>query len=221
MRTEHGHGTAQARAASRVLVGGGFPAADFAASLVEFNSDLEEIGETPLEHYVDNDRCSFRGITALSYLADGSIVFATSVGHLYRILPSANGPAEVVPLGWFHPEGGAYTAPLFALDGERLLAGVAQRRGRPHEWLTYDLKTGRSVAHPFELVGSDDQPRKGLALYGSITRDNFGACYVAGRYIEKGREVPPALRVELSDPPRSVLGFSTAAIGSRNAVAVE
>lgn len=171
------------------------PSADqsrFTATLVEFDETLQELAETPLEHYLPLNAPDAHGITGIAYGADQSLYFTTHVGQLYRITPSSSGPATVEPLGWFHPRGPAYAPSLFSWDGGDTLVGVAQREGEPHEWVTFDLRTRTATAQPLEIEGLPGN----LLLYGSLTRDNGGVCYLAGMQ----SAAPVLLRVEFELP---------------------
>jgi hypothetical protein len=172
-------------------------------SLVEFGPDLVEIHTTPLENYLGVAPTESHGIVGIAYLADGRMVFATHAGQLYCIEPRAGQPALVTPLGWFHPAGSAYTPSIFALDGQRYLAGIAQRVGSgPYEWLTYDLQTNESKAELFPLADFNLVPQNTL-LYGSIARDDAGACYVVGisadRPVAFKVQVEPQVASDVSD----------------------
>ena len=163
-------------------------------SLVEFGPDLVEIHATPLENYLGTTPTESHGIVGIAYLADGRMVFTTHAGQLYCIEPRRGQAALVTPLGWFHPAGTAYTPSLFALDGQRYLAGIAQRTGGgPYEWLTYDLQTNQSNAELFPLADFNLVPQNTL-LYGSIVRDDAGACYLVG--ISADRPVAFKVHVE-------------------------
>jgi hypothetical protein len=168
------------------------PAEPFSAELVEFDTDLKEVGSTPLQYYADVQAGrDSHGLTGLSYLADGSIVVATSIGQLYRITPSDSGAAKVEALGWLHPTGKAYAGSLFPLDGERYVTAVT-RSGAGFEWVTYDLTTEKSQAQklPFEVPE--------MLLYGSSTRDDKGRFYVVGLQQGSTRGSKPLLlQIEL------------------------
>jgi hypothetical protein len=167
------------------------PTEPFSAELVEFDTDLKEVGSTPLQYYADFQAGrDSHGLTGLSYLADGSIVIATSIGQLYRITPSDSGVAKVETLGWIHPTGKAYAGSLFPLDGERYLTGVT-RSGAGFEWVTYDLVSKKAQVQklPFEVPE--------MLLYGSSTRDNKGRFYVVGLQQAQRGSKPLLLQVEL------------------------
>ena len=162
----------------------------FAATLVELDATLRELGETPLKHYFAGDPRTDRshGITGAVYLADESMVFTTHLGFLYRIVPQQEGPAEVMPLGWFHPDGSAEAESLFTYAGRRYLLGVARRQGKPYQWLVYDLISRSSRAVDLRLVDLITPPRKNTLLFGSMTRDDLGRFYIVGRYHRNGIE---------------------------------
>jgi hypothetical protein len=179
-------------------------AAELTVTLVEFDTMLKEIAETPLRHYIEDSPLDTHGIVSFQYLADRSIVFVTHPGYLYRVTPHDDRPAEVAELGWIHPKGEAYVASLFSLDGTRYLAGVSNRDGR-HEWLVYDLVTRKSVASRFELPTQNGKPLQDLLLYGSLTRDNLGNFYVGGTFtIEPSKGAPILLQVR---PGSSSMGL--------------
>jgi hypothetical protein len=166
-----------------------------AASLVELDENLRELGETALEHYLPSDDLLSHGITGVQPMADGSIAFVTHVGYLYRIVPTFGGAADVQPLGWFHPQGETYVASLFTYSGNGELVGVSP--GPPCEWLVFDLDTHTSTAAPMPVA---DTLQGGL-LYGSDTRDELGRLYLVGaRTLSGGDELAPIALV--LTPPR-------------------
>jgi hypothetical protein len=167
---------------------------DAGVTLVEFNSNLEEIATTPLNNYLGSGKPrKNHGIVGLVYLDDGSMVISTHVGYLYRITPQSAGPSRVDALGPFDPVAPGYAPSLFTFAGERYLVGVARKkktsRGdmRRHVWLVYDLQSGRSQRVDFAFDGK-------ALIYGSITRDLAGRFYVAGRRRQaEGEQLEPLL----------------------------
>lgn len=159
-------------------------------ALVEFDRNLDELGATPLVHYAnDEEPHDNLGILGSVYFADKSIIFVTHLGYLYRISPSLDGPSLVDGLGWFHPEGTAFTPALFTYEGKHLLVGIGRRK-REFAWLVYDLSTNSSVAIPFAPNGG---------VFGSNTRDDRGRFYVAGRRRTEGpkRHMPVLLQLQI------------------------
>lgn len=158
----------------------------FSAELVEFDTDLKQVGSTRLDHYIDaNGVRDSHGLIGLSYVANGSIIVSTHVGYLYRITPANSGAARVEGLGWIHPNGMSYASSLFPIDGERYLAAVTTGNAG-FQWVVYDLQNreGRAQALPFE--GQD-------LLYGSSTRDDVGRFYVVGRQKKRPSGSKPIL----------------------------
>jgi len=159
-----------------------------AATLVEYDAALNEVAQTPLEHYIDRTPAFSHGMTAIQPLADGSVVFATCQGYLYRIFPPAGtGPATVVGLGWLHPAGARYVASLFTYGGRRYVMGLATEGkdtdagAHDHfDWVFYDLEARQGVPVPFVASGYDEPSLRSALLYGSVTRDNAGRFYVVG-----------------------------------------
>ncbi len=167
------------------------PNEPFSAQLVEYDTNLKEVGNTPLVYYATNSPRDSHGLIGLSYLADGSIVVSTHVGYLYRITPSASGAARVEALGWIHPKGPSYAGSLFPIDDNRHLAAVVDI-GAGHDWVVYDLlnRTGVAQKLPFDTAGK--------FLYGSSTRDDKGRFYVTGRQPKQGGgNKPLVLQIEL------------------------
>jgi hypothetical protein len=170
---------------------------ELVVTLVELDHDLQQVGESPLAHYTVTMDDQSHGITGIQPLADQSVAFITDQGRLYHLTPRAGQPADVQDLGWFHPQGKVYMASLFSADGERNLLGASRRplpEGQQWEWLVYDLTTGSSRATPLALPDHGGQPLPQALLYGSITRDNTGACYLVGMF-HRGKDIPFALRV--------------------------
>jgi hypothetical protein len=160
------------------------------AELVEYDSELREIGATPLEDYLGKGSPeSNHGITGLAYLADGRLVFSTHRGRLYLIEPRSGGAAKVESVGWFHPDGEAYAPSLFSFTGGSLLGGVTQHRGR-YEWVVFELETRVSGAFPLDTKGLRD-----VLLYGSIARDDAGRFYAVGWAAGQGGHRPLVMQI--------------------------
>ncbi len=162
-----------------------------AVSLVEFDAQLNEVANTPINHYLGGkDPAASHGITGFVHMRDGSIVFVTHEGCLYRIAPPpGNGPtpAAVTELGFFHPDGSRYVASMFTYDGTRHVMGVSMTRKGQFEWLTFDLTTLSATAAPLALSYDDNRIIWKHLLYGSITRDNDGHAYVVGTDMKTGK----------------------------------
>ncbi|MFI5381057.1 MAG: hypothetical protein ACHRHE_17305 [Tepidisphaerales bacterium] len=167
---------------------------DPAVNLVEFDSDLREVGQTPLAHYLLGKPTATHGITGLTTMVDGSLYFLTHPGYLFRVTPRADGLAEVRELGPFNGKGQSHSASLFTPDGRRYLAGVSKAKdARVYEWLRYDLTTNTCAARPFEVPVPNFPPMKDVLLYGSMTRDGGGDYYVVGTHM--ATRLPIVLRV--------------------------
>ena len=162
------------------------------AQLVEYDSALHELAATPLQFYfAKGSPAQNHGIVGLAFLRDGSLLFTTHRGQLYRIEPRPRSPAEVTALGWFHPQGEAYAPSLFSLGGS-LISGVTHRSGR-YEWVVFELDSRVSAAFPL-----DTKTLEKLLLYGSITRDDAGRFYVGGWAADgSGIQRPTVLQVFL------------------------
>jgi hypothetical protein len=185
------------------------------AALVEFDPQLTEIGETSLEHYSPEGAADANpppgdrdgdthpsGITAFQTMADGTIVFATTAGYLYRIVQHQGGNADVKEIGWFHPEGEACVEAMCTFDGDRWVVGIGNRGDRL-EWLVYDLGTKKASATP---LPKDSPLARALWLCGDQTCDNQGAMYLGGARrrarIEDTPDLARALRAVGMDPAR-------------------
>ena len=167
-------------------------AAGLEATLVEYTPRLDIVSETPLAAYADSPNpAASAGIAAFAELADGALIIATGIGYLYRITPRAGG-ASVVPLGWLHPGGTAYTPALFTWDGVHHLAGLARLADGDWSWVVYDLAARLGTAQPFPH-GETERP---LLLYGSMTHDTQGRFYLAGRRRRGETRQPLLLQVD-------------------------
>jgi len=159
-----------------------------AAMLVEYDHQLREIAATPLSFYFGKTGVnSNHGIVGIVYLPDGRLLFSTHFGRLYVIEANVGKPASVTDIGWFHPDGNAYTPSLFVLGGSNLLAGVARRQYK-YEWVVFDVQARLARAFPFAVHGL-----KNVLIYGSITRDNTGNFYVGGWARGEDRRLRPLL----------------------------
>ena len=167
-------------------------------TLVEFNTELKEVAEHPLPHYQFGAASECHGIIAYQPLADGSIVFTTHAGRLFKLDPS-RGRSTLSDLGWFHPQGRSYASGLFTFSGERYIVGAAQIENR-WAWVCYDLETARSRELPFDLPSQPGLSNADPFLYGCTTRDDTGDFYLVGAFrTEKGKRVPIALRIRVQE----------------------
>ncbi len=145
------------------------------AHLVEFDARFDVRAATPMPRYpTAAGPTANHGIVGVASMPDGRIFFTTHEGWLHELVPKAASPTAVVDRGPFHPEGAAYAPSLFVRDKGRALVGITQRGGR-FEWVRRALPSWRSDAAPIDLG-----TRKGVLLYGSMTTDDAGRCYVAG-----------------------------------------
>ena len=71
---------------------------------------LTEIQRLPLDHYRADSSFDTHGLVGFTYLPNGSIVFTSASGFLWRLDPAPQRPATLTELGWFHPEGASYPA---------------------------------------------------------------------------------------------------------------
>lgn len=162
-----------------------------AAELIELDRTLVERSRSPMPGYdLPGDPAGNHGITGLVTRADGVALFTTHTGRLYAISPDAKASPRVEPLGDFHPAGGGYAPSLFRLDDGATLAGVVQRGSR-FDWVERDI--GRRSAFAAEI---DTSRWPKLLLYGSVTRDDAGRCYVVGRTGTKDGNRPLVIAVE-------------------------
>jgi hypothetical protein len=165
-------------------------------TLVELNSRLEEVAESPLDPPGQASRDDLHGLVAVQPLADHSLAFVTDRGFLYRVVPGeGDRQARVTTLGAFHPRGDANVVSLFSPDGEHYLMGLARRQGGRYDWLVYDLRTSRSVVVPIALPEEENRPLKNLLLSGCMTRDDRGYFYVAGTYSKGGIASPGLMQI--------------------------
>jgi hypothetical protein len=148
-----------------------------AASLVEYDNQLNEIGETDLQHYLGKGSPEQNhGIVGIAYLPDHRMMFTTHLGQLYEITPMNSGPSQVRAMGWMHPSGSAYAPGLYAFGGNTWIGGIIQR-GKIFEWVLKNLENQSQPPQPLPIeLGS----LRSVLLYGSITTDNAGRIYAVG-----------------------------------------
>jgi len=145
------------------------------AHLLEFDARFDVIAATLLPRYpMGAGPEANHGIIGLASTPDGRTFFTTHDGWLHELLPRGDTAKLLLDRGGFHPDGVSYAASLFLVDDGRTLAGVAQR-GSHFDWVRRDLSSGRSDAIPIDLGA-----RQEVLLYGSVTTDHAGRCYVAG-----------------------------------------
>ena len=87
-------------------------------TLVETDGRLKELAETPIRHYTMTRQDDSHGIIGILYLVDHSLVFATDRGFLSGS-SRRDGPAGVVSLGFFHPDGRPTWVRCSPTTGER------------------------------------------------------------------------------------------------------
>jgi hypothetical protein len=171
--------------------------AHMVTTIVELDAQLREQVETPIAYYTQTRDDDSHGIVGFQPLADCSIVFVTDQGYLYQVIPQEGGAAAVRDLGWFHPRGQAYVASLFTSDGRRHLMGLAvSTQTTQLEWLVYEMTTRAKAAVSVPLPNLAGQQVEEPYVYGSVTRDNAGRCYVVGTARVQGRAYPLFLQVQ-------------------------
>lgn len=157
------------------------------AVLHEFNTALSLVGAYPLPSYTDGETGKHHGIIGYTSMKNGDIVFTTSDGGLYYLNVFSNAENKLDYKGMMHPDGEAYIASLFPLDGVNYIAGVARGAGKPdYEWINYDLNSQLGVAHPLHCVENSSleafKNNNELPLiYGTSTKDDIGKLYLVGR----------------------------------------
>jgi hypothetical protein len=157
------------------------------ATLVEYDTELREVGESRLEYYLGKSPTESHGLTAFQPMADGSVIVMTALGYMHRVVPRAGRSAKVIPVGWLNPLGSRYAASLFTYDGKRYVMGLTtgdkdkEAPPRDFEWVIYDLAEGRASVTGFNIGGPSPPPIEPCLLYGSATRDDQGRFYVVGR----------------------------------------
>jgi hypothetical protein len=105
-------------------------------------------------------------------------------------------------VGWFHPDGPQMSDCLFLDNTGRYLMGAAQNASRLMEWVTYDLQTGRRMIAPLS-DGDPAEPSWGRRMvFGSLTRDDQGRCYVVGQVpkVDGERMRPLLLQISPNTP---------------------
>jgi DNA-directed RNA polymerase subunit RPC12/RpoP len=164
-------------------------------TLVEFDADLREIAQFPLPHYQNGAADQCHGIIAYQPLADGSIVFTTHAGRLFRLVVPKLGQAGLEDLGFLHPKGRSYASGLFAFNGDRYVFGLTNIQDR-WEWVTFDLINRTSGTQAVVLPREyQNEPY----LYGCVTRDGSGNFYVVGGHRRSDNSTYPIMcRVRLS-----------------------
>ena len=149
------------------------------ATLVEFDVNLKEVATYPLPSYKAEKISSHHGIVAYTSMKNGDIYFTSAEGGLYRIQPFLSGNSKVSYQGMMHPEGEAYIASLFTIDGEGLLAGIGRSKYNKnklnYEWITYQINLNLAYSTELPLTNI-----KTPLIYGSLTRDNEGGFYSVG-----------------------------------------
>jgi hypothetical protein len=150
------------------------------STLVELDSDLNELRESPLEDYFPTLDTTSHGVTGFAKLVNGDIAFVTHRGALW-LLPTAPGLESriVRRLGWMHPDGPAECESLFSPIGERYLCGFGNR-GQGYEWVVYDMEKGKGVTLKLTSEGQAKLMQSGLNVYGCDTLDNEYRAYVVG-----------------------------------------
>ncbi len=163
-------------------------------SLVELDTQMQEINEWPLSDYSPTGSTDSHGITGFTELNDRSIVFVTHSGALWQVRP-VDGKNQLERLGWMHPLGQGYCASLFAPFGKRYVCGFVNRKNEPYEWCIFDIELQRSVVLPLSQLDQEllRQPR--LLLYGCDTLDDQSRGYVVGWKKRDERNVPYVIRL--------------------------
>ena len=154
-------------------------------SLTELDTQLREIHDWPLSDYEPSGDTGSHGITGFSEMLDGSIVFVTHSGALWRVRMDGR-DSQLERLGWLNPLGKSYCASLFCPYGDRYVCGFVPQNGQ-FFWSVFDIRLSRSVLLPFDDASQKILTQKGLLVYGCETLDDNSNAYVVGwKVIERG-----------------------------------
>jgi hypothetical protein len=149
------------------------------AELASFDAELREVAVHPLPGYFAGETPEANhGIVALAPDGRGGMRFVTHHGQWFGIAPGPDGVPRVSPLGPLHPGGSVYAPALVHLPELGRHAALARRHlpGAGYELILAETDgPGRSVC-PLSFG-----ERRELLLYGSMTRDDAGWMYFAGR----------------------------------------
>jgi hypothetical protein len=162
-------------------------------SLVELDTQMQEIHDWPLDDYSPTGSTDSHGLTGFSEMSDGTIVFVTHSGALWQIR-QIDGQSTLERLGWMHPQGKSYCASLIAPTGERYVCGLATISEGPYEWIVFDTKLKGSVVLPLDSKSQAILKQPKLLLYGSDTLDDNRCGYLVGRkQSAKGNAMEPVV----------------------------
>lgn len=161
-------------------------------SLVELDTELNEVQDWPLSDYAPTGDTDSHGLTGFCELRDGSIVFVTHSGALWQV-HQVDGKSQLDRLGWMHPEGTAYCASLFAPFGDRFICGFVNAKNGC-EWSVFDIQESRSV-----ILSWDEESAtfvNGSLVFGCETLDDGVSAYVTGWKKRGNRNLPYVLRLK-------------------------
>jgi hypothetical protein len=150
-------------------------------SLVELDTQLEEVNDWPLEDYVITGTTSATGITGFCELVDGSIVFVAESGALW-IIRLQGDRSELNRLGWIGTDGPCFCGGLFSPYGERFVSGLTIKKGEAfYRWNIFDIEKRQSFSLKLDADSQKLLQRPNLLAYGSETIDHESRAYVVGR----------------------------------------
>jgi hypothetical protein len=162
-------------------------------SLVELDTQMQEVHEWPLDDYSPTGSTDSHGLTGFCEMEDGTIVFVTHTGALWQIR-QIDAETRLERLGWMHPKGKAYCASLYAPSGERYVCGLACSAEGKYEWIIFDTEYKRSVILPLDSKSQAILKEPKLLLYGSDTLDDSRCGYLVGRkQSAKGNAMEPVI----------------------------
>lgn len=164
-------------------------------SLVELNTELEEVQDWPLDDYLLTGTTASEGITGFCELKDGSIVFVAQTGALWKLSIEKDG-AKIERLGWFSSEGPAFCGGLFCPFGQRYVCGFTiKKEGAPYKWTIFDID--RLTSHTLKLDSRSQAllNREQLLAYGTETIDHQSRAYVVGWRQLDGGKAPHVLQL--------------------------
>ena len=124
---------------------------EFTVTLVELNTQLEEVTSHPLPDYGATARSNSHGIVGFAALRTGEFIFTTAKGALYHLQPQDGAASELERLGWIHPQGQSYTAFMACPDGQSVIGAIARPAGKKeYQWVVYDVASKATTILPLE-----------------------------------------------------------------------
>ncbi len=160
--------------------------------LNHYDTNLRLIAAYPMTSYQHNKIKNHHGIIGYTSMESGDIYFTTAEGGLYQLKLTQGNEDKLLYKGLMYENTKSYTPSLFTFSGKGHILSLGKVKKQGMQWAIYDLYSSTEIHFPVKT-----KLWRNLNFYGTLTKDNAGAFYIAGNQKVKGRKGNQPLLIKM------------------------